>query len=239
MSIILHPHHPDYTYLRYQKGGLAKNQREVQEEEEESTTASSSSTSESGGDKSLPFPRADLRSYMLTHSVKGTKPMPIRTPFIGEVTTFPSPLDSSILFGIRRLSNGQVMAHRDRNSVVRFITESSDDEEKERFVQERDYPAGTMTVDIAVLGLTTWNIQDEKGHDLPINQENILRYLDPEELDFISEKVLEVNPIISSNRNQKKRTRDSASATDGSSTGGDDTPPVRKLLSQPPTGSTI
>lgn len=243
-QIILLPAHPRYPYLRYSESGLVKNvdtneseeDQDGQGEEDEVLLFSSSDPSCRAHNETraqLPLStREELRAYMILHQVKGTKTMPIRTPFVGEISTFESPAEPGVKFGIRRLSNGQVMAHRDRNSVVRFVTESGDDD-NERYIQERDYPTGTMTVDIAVLGLATWNLQDDQGNAIPINQETILKYLDPEELDFVSEKVLEVNPIIS-NRNQKKRTRDDTSSSDGVPDGGDDTPTVREVL--PPVG---
>src|SRR5438445_4165087 len=107
--------------------------------------------------------RGKLRDYMVTHSIKGTKPMPQRAPFVGDTKSFDSPIDKLTKFVIRRLSVVQVMTYRDRNSVVRFITE----EESGRYTQEKDYPTGTMNVDLAVLGLASWNIQDLAGSNVP------------------------------------------------------------------------
>lgn len=141
----------------------------------------------------------NLRDYMLAHSLKGNKPMKARVPFIGEIIDYPSPLDPEVIFGVKRLPNRDVMAYRDKNSVVRFITE----ENSERYIQEKDYPAGTMRVDTAVMGLATWNITDESGKSVDITRDNILLFLDPEELDGIYDKVLEINPILTGREKSK------------------------------------
>lgn len=173
--------------------------------------------------------RSELHAYMVTHSVKGFKNMPKRAPFVGETTPFASPTDKETTFVIRRLSIQQVMLYRDRNSKVRYITEDSD-ENSQRVVTERDYPGGSMTVDIAVLGLASWNIADLDGNNVPVNEENIFKYLTAEELDFISEKVLDVNPILSNRGNQKSKTGSNTGSTDGSSDGTDDTSAIHKIL---------
>jgi hypothetical protein len=173
--------------------------------------------------------KSELHAYMVTHSVKGNKFMPKRAPFVGDTKTFASPTDKETTFVIRRLSIQQVMIYRDRNSKVRYITEDNDDN-NQKVVTERDYPAGSMTVDIAVLGLASWNIADLAGNNVPVSEENMLKYLEPEELDFISEKVLDVNPILSNRGNQKSKPGENASPSDGSSDGTDDTPTVRQIL---------
>lgn len=172
--------------------------------------------------------RSELHAYMVSHSVKGFKNMPKRAPFVGETTPFASPTDKETIFVIRRLSIQQVMLYRDRNSKVRYIQEDSDD--NNRVVTERDYPGGSMTVDIAVLGLASWNISDLDGNTVSVNEENIFKYLTAEELDFISEKVLDVNPILSNRGNQKSKPTSDAGSTDNSSDRGDDASAVHKIL---------
>lgn len=143
---------------------------------------------------------AELRAYMLTHSIEGYKFMRERSPFVGEVITFPSPIDPEVNFGIRRLGNREVMAYRDKNSVVRFISE----EESGRYIQEKDYPAGTMRIDTILLGLASWNIVNPQNQAvIPIDKESILSYLDPKEFDAIYEKVHELNPILLGREEQK------------------------------------
>ncbi len=116
-----------------------------------------------------------------------------RIPFVGEIVDFPSPEDPEVIFGIKRLATRDVMSYRDKNSIVRFIQRDGGDE----FVQEKDYPAGTMRVDTVQLGLASWNITDEHGKPVEITRENILAYLTPGELDEVFKKVHEVNPILS------------------------------------------
>ena len=123
-----------------------------------------------------------------------------RIPFVGEVLNFPSPTDKEVLFGVKRLNNHDVKTYRDKNSVVRFISREGDGNE---FVQEKDYPMGTMRVDTVCLGLASWNITDEHDKPVLINEKAILQYLMPEELDAIYDKVLEVNPILTG-RDAKK-----------------------------------
>jgi hypothetical protein len=163
---------------------------------------------------------------MISNSIKGNKIMPKRSPFVGDTKTFASPIDSATQFVIRRLSVIQVMSYRDRNSVVRYVTE----EESGKYTTERDYPSGTMNVDLATLGLASWNIQDMDGKDVPVSDAAIKTYLDPEELDFIAEKVQELNPILSSRERQKSAATEDTETTTGSGSGGNDTPPVSQLL---------
>lgn len=140
--------------------------------------------------------RKALRRYMLTHSVVGDKLSTMaksRTPFVGEISNFVSPIDKEVIFGIKRLNNRDVESYRDKNSVVRFI---SDEGDGNKFVQEKDYPMGTMRTDTALLGLADWNIVDENNVPVKITRKSMLELLDPRELDAIYERVLEVNPIL-------------------------------------------
>jgi hypothetical protein len=219
-NLILLPTHPDYGYPKI-SGGSAKHNPQT-----EHALSPYNEDSEQ-------LTRGKLRDYMIAHQIKGTKPMPQRSPFIGDTKTFTSPIDKDTKFVIRRLSVVQVMTYRDRNSVVRFITE----EESGRYTQEKDYPTGTMNVDLAVLGLASWNIQDLASNDVKINEDTIKTYLDPEELDFIAEKVLEVNPILSNRGNQKSQTDQSSPTTTGSDSGGSEPPSVSQLLQSAANGT--
>lgn len=117
-----------------------------------------------------------------------------RSPFIGEIVSVTSPSDPDVTFGIKRVGNREVMIHRDRNAVVRYIQRTEDDE----FISEKDYPVGSMTVDTVALCLATWNLATPPPDNTPltINRESILSYLTPEEVDFLYTKCLEVNPIL-------------------------------------------
>lgn len=147
--------------------------------------------------------RTALRGYMLSHSVVGDKSFIMaksRTPFVGEISNFVSPVDKEVTFGIKRLNNRDVESYRDKNSVVRFI---SDEGDGSKFVQEKDYPMGTMRTDTVVLGLADWNIVDENNVPVRISRKAILDLLHPDELDAIYERVLEVNPILTGREAQK------------------------------------
>lgn len=116
----------------------------------------------------------------------------VRTPFIGEVVTMKSPLDEDISFGIKRVGAREVMAHRDRNSVVRYIQRDEGGE----FITEKDYPVGTMRLDTVLLCLDSWNISHDGLNPLKIDRDAVLGHLDPEEIDALYDKSLEVNPIL-------------------------------------------
>ena len=185
-------------------------------------------------DKATPlFAKEELRAYMLTNSIKGNVIMPRRTPFIGGTKPFQSPIDPTTTFVIRRLSNRQVILYRDRNSVIRYVTESGNN--GERYITERDYPTGTMTLDVAVLGLASWNIRDPEDRDLKITEETLTDYLDPEELDYVADKVFEVNPILRGN--QKREPEKDTESPDGGGVRGDEPSPIQQLLSDAGTGT--
>jgi len=216
--LILLPTHPDYPYRRISDGDERGGEREPSKEISLPRL----------DDKEL-LSKEELRAYMLVHSARGNKPMPRRTPFVGETKSFPSPIDKKTHFVIRRLSIQQVMLYRDRNSVVRYVTESAG-ESNERYITERDYPTGTMTLDVATFGLASWNIQDEEGNNLKITEDNIKKYLDPVELDFVADKVFDVNPILRGN--QKSQVEGDTESSDGSTAGRNDTSTVCELLSE-------
>lgn len=123
-----------------------------------------------------------------------------RTPFIGEITPFTSPIDEEVIFGIRRLGNGDVMKYRDLDAAVRYVYQDDDN----KVTTEKDYPMGTRRVDTVMLGLASWNITDnDKAVD--ITRENILKYLHPDgELDALYDKVLELNPVLTGQAALKK-----------------------------------
>jgi hypothetical protein len=134
-----------------------------------------------------------LRRHMITHSLKGTKMSVTRTPFVGEITTVISPTTPEVQFGIKRVGNREVQSHRNMNSAIRYTqTEGSD-----TFTTEKDYPVGSLRVDTVALCLESWNLADLSGNPIRIDKEAILSYLEPEELDFLYDKALEVNPVLS------------------------------------------
>lgn len=136
--------------------------------------------------------QSDLRTYILTHSLKGTKMPKERSKFIGEVTPFTSPVDKEVSFGLRRFDNAAILKYRDLDAAVRYTYQEGDD----KVTTEKDYPMGTRRLDVVMLGLVSWNITDN-GQAIPITRENVLAYLDPEgELDAVYEKIMELNPVL-------------------------------------------
>lgn len=136
--------------------------------------------------------RASVRDYMLTHSLQGNKFMKQRTAFVGELTPFTTDIDPEVVFQIRRMNTRQVMAYRDANAKVRYIMQDGDD----TITTEKDFPMGTVQLQVIELGLAGWNITDN-GVDVPVNRENIIAYLQPDEFSALYSKVMELNPILS------------------------------------------
>jgi hypothetical protein len=148
--------------------------------------------------------KGELRSYMLDHSLRGNKLSKTRQPFVGELFPLLSETDPEVVFQIKRLGNQAVMLYRDKNSKVRYIMENDDDDDKSRMITEKDYPVGSMHIDVVELGLAGWNIVDDGGVVIPLSRENILAYVDPEELDLVYDKIMEINPILSGESARKK-----------------------------------
>lgn len=127
--------------------------------------------------------------------------MPIRAAFVGQLTEFPSPTrDDGTLFQLKRFGPREVMIYRNANSQVRYIM--GDDDEK--VITEKDYPMGDMQLTVVTLGLGDWNLTDESNTAIPITKENILTYLDPEEITAINDKVFEINPALKGESTRKK-----------------------------------
>lgn len=123
----------------------------------------------------------------------------IRQPFVGELVALISPEDKEVVFKIKRFGNREVMAYRDKNSQVRYIYKQDDEE----MVTEKDYPVGSMQIDVVEMGLASWNITDSEDHLIPLSRETILGYLMPEELEAIHAKILEINPILTGEKARK------------------------------------
>lgn len=141
----------------------------------------------------------ELRAYMLLHSLRGNNLSKQRQPFVGELIPLHSPEDQETIFKIKRFGNREIMIYRDKNSQVRYIYEEDD----QKMITEKDYPVGSMQVDVVELGLASWNITDSKDELIPLSRESILGYLMPEELEAIHAKILEVNPILTGEKARK------------------------------------
>lgn len=136
---------------------------------------------------------------MITNSLRGNKLAKQRQPFIGELIALVSPEDKEVTFKIKRFGNREIMIYRDKNSQVRYIYKQDDEE----MVTEKDYPVGSMQIDVVELGLASWNITHSDETVVPLTRENILGYLMPEELEAIHAKILEVNPILTGEKARK------------------------------------
>src|SRR5258708_18289085 len=199
--LIALPSSEHYTYPRHAKsasgpnGGDGEHSRSLLGTEPEPIR----NHQPGGKPQTIPASRATLRRYMIKHSLKGRKMLKVRTPFVGEVVTVHSPKDEEIEFGLKRVGNRELMAHRDRNAAVRYIQRTDTDE----FISEKDYPVGTMKVDTLLLGLDSWNIANDQHQVVKIDRESILSYLLPEELDYLYDQALEINPILSGREARK------------------------------------
>jgi len=127
-----------------------------------------------------------------------------RTPFVGAAETVKSPVNPEVEFGVKRVGNREVMEHRDKNASIRYIQREGSDE----YISEKDYPVGTLRVDTVVLCLESWNISDTNGNPVKITKESILSYLDPEELDFLNDEALRINPILAGQAAKKNNSSD-------------------------------
>jgi hypothetical protein len=143
--------------------------------------------------------RVELRDYMLTHSLRGNKLSKTRTPFVGELTPLTSPEDKDVIFQLKRFGNREILSYRDKNSQVRYIYEEDD----QKMITEKDYPVGSMQIDVVELGLSGWNITHSDDKPVPLTRENIIGYLMPEELDAVYTKIMEINPSLSGEKARK------------------------------------
>lgn len=140
------------------------------------------------------YDRETIRAYMREHSVRGTKMAKARQPYVGEILNFDSPVDPDVEFGIRRIGNREHLQYQNMTSKVRYYEE--EENSNIRVVTERDFPMGSMKVQTIMLALARWNIEDASGKPVEITEDHLRDFTQPEELDFLHEKVLEVNPIL-------------------------------------------
>jgi hypothetical protein len=204
--LIAHPNSPDYPFRRpphYEKKVESRPSDEISTLSQEPQTVQPLAPA-TKQKRIKTRSKDDLRSYMLIHSLRGNKLSKVRQPFVGELYPLPSEQDPEVIFQIKRLGNQAVMLYRDKNSKVRYIMENDDDDDKSRMITEKDYPVGSMHIDVVELGLAGWNITDEAGTVVTLNRENILSYIGPDELDAIYEKVMQINPILSGESARKK-----------------------------------
>lgn len=174
----------------------------------------------------LGLDRETLRAYMLTHSVKGTRMLKKRSRGMGKPEEVASPLDPEVKFYIKHVGVGETIEHRDANAKVRYTTRDGDNGIE--YISEREFPEGTSQMETLLRCLVKWDIADEQtGLEAPITEDNIIAYLDPEEFDFLYEKCLEFNPILTGVGNRKRKTEKAPQTPDRSAHGEDDTSAVR------------
>jgi hypothetical protein len=120
---------------------------------------------------------------------RGSSPMAIRPPYLAQLTTVTSPVDTNATFDIKRVGVAENIARQNLASTMRYI------EQDAGVVTERDYPLGNMRRDTILLALAGWNLTDANSQPIPITKETLVTYLDPREFDFLYEQVLDCNPM--------------------------------------------
>jgi hypothetical protein len=143
-----------------------------------------------------PMSREETKAFMKANSIKSGDPKPLATsvarrPFAGELTAFTSPDDPNATFYVKRCGVAENIQRQNQNSTIRYI----EGDERGTFTTERTYPIGDLNVFTVGLGLASWNLEDDNGVPLPVNRENIVKYLSPTEFDALHEKIIEVNPM--------------------------------------------
>lgn len=151
----------------------------------------------------FPRSRAKLRAYLSLHQVKGTRMSKIRTPFVGSTEVVTSPDDNETTFTIKRIGNREYLDHQNINKTIRYVQKDSEDGME--YASERDFPMGDMKLKTILLALSDWNITDAVMRAIPINEDSLKDYLSPDELDFVYDKVLDVNPILRGDRGRERK----------------------------------
>lgn len=175
--------------------------------------------------------REAVRAYMLTHLMKGSKVMPKRSRHISKTVEEKSPLDPRVRFMIKRVGTREMIEHRDDNAVVRYI--SRDTGNGVEYLSEKEYPEGTRQLETILRCLQSWNITDEQDQPVPIDEDTLRDYLDPEEFDFLHEKCLLHNPILAGVAARKSSTESTPKTSDGSDAGKDEPPAIRLAVPEP------
>jgi hypothetical protein len=116
----------------------------------------------------------------------------VRRPVLKESHTVRSPADENILFVLRRMGNRERIRRQNMFQSMRYITE----EVTGRSIVERDVPMGEIAVQDVLMGLSDWNLTDQAGRPLPITEDTIQDYLEPEEFDFVLDEIRLLNPVV-------------------------------------------
>lgn len=145
-------------------------------------------------DDHSPMERDELKAFIKANQLGDTTLAFVTArPWMGEIKTFNSPLPGreEMEFGLQRCGVRENTARRNLFATVRYVDKLGDGTE---YTQERDLEQGTLVLKTVVLSLKQWNLSDETGASIPVNEKTIIEYLAPEEVDFLYEKAIEVNP---------------------------------------------
>lgn len=174
--------------------------------------------------------RENLRQWMVTHLVKGSKMLKKRVPYIASTVPVSSPEDPEVTFDIKKIGLKELISYRDRDAVTRYL--ARDGENGDEFVTEKEYPRGSNQLDTIQICLGGWNLTDPQTGPgvLPITRENIIAYLTPDELDFLFDECFRINPILLDQAKRKKNPEGTTTTTGGSTQGGTESSSVHTAV---------
>ena len=123
--------------------------------------------------------------------------MPVRIKGMVKTKTVVSPYSEDpkdpVTFTIKKASNREDVERSRLFSKIRYIQNLNG--ETDQVIQERDVAVGEIQVATILLCLIGWNITNDHGEIYPINEENLLDYLKPEERRWLFEQILDFNPM--------------------------------------------
>jgi hypothetical protein len=185
----------------------------------------------SAGQDEQGISREVLRAYMVTHSKKGSKIMPKRSKkSSGKPELFKSPHDPKTEFRIKHVGTREMVEARDDSAIVRYVTRDTGNGVE--YISEKEFPEGTRQLQTIVRCLASWNILDEDGNPVAIDEDNVMEYIDAEEeFDALYDKCVEVNPCLLGVNARKSRLKSDPPTPGGSADGEDDAPAIRDDVS--------
>ncbi len=93
-------------------------------------------------------------------------------------------------YTLRRASTQANLMRQDLFSRVKYISRDGDT------ITERDFPMGQLRLETIRLVLVAWNFTPSEGaQPYPITEQTILNLVSPEELNWLYDKALEMNPL--------------------------------------------
>ena len=124
--------------------------------------------------------------------------MPVRTPgSLSRTKTLEVPKsvykspDEQTSFVVKYADNRAVLARQNLFDQVRYVTRDTDGETE----TIRNFPMGDLRIETVTLVLTGWNVTDEDKKELPISRKTVLDCLDPSEMEWLYNQIIDMNPV--------------------------------------------